>query len=150
MPFVLDASVALAWGLKDEATPYSVAVLASTERERAVVPAIWAPEVANVVLVSERRGRLTVVESVAYLRDLAEMTVDVDDAVPAATWGPVISLARAHGLSAYDASYLELALRRGLPLATQDNRLRAAAAQVGVPIFDPHAERDSTNGQDLT
>lgn len=149
MPFVLDASVALAWGLKDEATPYSVAVLASTDREQATVPAIWASEVANVIVVSERRGRLTVVESAAYLRDLGEMTLIVDDAGPATFWGPVVTIARAHGLTAYDASYLELALRLGLPLATQDNRLRAVATRLGVPIFDPYAA-NSTNGQDAT
>ena len=139
MPFVLDASVTLAWGLKDEATAYSVAVLASTNSERATVPLIWALEVANVVLVSERRGRLTTVQSAAFLADLAGLPITIDNVDPKIAWGAVLTMARAYGLTAYDASYLELALRLGLPLASQDNRLRAVATQLGIPIFAPGA-----------
>ena len=135
--FVLDGSLALAWYFKDEADPYADAVAARLPTARAAVPLIWPLEVANAVLMGERRQRSTEAQAAQWLTYLGCLPIAVDDQTSDRAWGEVLSLARAHGLSAYDAAYLELALRRGLPLATLDDRLKAAASAVGVPAFAP-------------
>jgi predicted nucleic acid-binding protein len=129
--FVLDASLALAWYFKDEADPYADAVAAA----RAAVPLIWPLEVANALLMGERRQRSTEAQAAKWLTYLGFLPIAVDDETNDRAWGEVLSLARAHRLSAYDAAYLELALRRGLPLATLDDKLKAAASAGGVQAF---------------
>ena len=136
MPFVVDASLTLAWCFEDEAGPVADRALQRLERDRAYVPAIWVPEVANVLLVSERRGRLTEAQSARFTSLLADLAIEVEAVDAGRCWGTVLALARRHALSAYDASYLELASRRGLPLATADARLRTAAIAAGVPMLD--------------
>jgi predicted nucleic acid-binding protein len=135
--FVLDASLALAWFFKDEADPYADRVAARLPFARAAVPAIWRLEVANAVLMGERRQRSTEAQAVQWLTYLGSLPIAVDDETNDRAWGAALGLARAHHLSVYDAAYLELALRRGLPLATLDGRLRAAAATAGVATFAP-------------
>jgi predicted nucleic acid-binding protein len=135
--FVLDGSLALAWYFKDEADPYADAVAARFPAARAVVPLIWPLEVANAVLMGERRQRSTEAQAAQWLSFLGSLPIAVDDETSDRAWGEVLSLARAHRLSSYDAAYLELALRRGLPLATLDDKLRAAASALGVPAFAP-------------
>jgi predicted nucleic acid-binding protein len=135
--FVLDGSLALAWYFKDEADPYADAVAARFPAARAAVPVIWPLEVANALLMGERRRRSTEAQAAKWLTYLGLLPITVDDATNDRAWGEVLSLARAHRLSAYDATYLELALRRGLPLATLDEKLKAAASAVGVPTFAP-------------
>ncbi len=135
--FVLDASLALAWYFKDEADPYADAVAARFSTARARVPLIWHLEVANAVLMGERRQRSTEAQAAKWLAYLGALPIVVDDETNDHAWGEMLNLARAHRLSAYDAAYLELALRRGLPLATRDDKLTAAASVVGVPPFAP-------------
>ena len=135
--FVLDGSLALAWYFKDEADPYADAVAARFPAARAAVPPIWPLEVANAVLMGERRQRSTEAQAAKWLTYLGFLPIAVDDETNVRAWGEVLSVARAYRLSAYDAAYLELALRRGLPLATIDDRLRAAASAAGVPAFAP-------------
>jgi predicted nucleic acid-binding protein len=135
--FVLDGSIALAWYFKDEADPYADAVAARFTIARAAVPSIWHLEVANAVLMGERRRRSTEAQAAKWLSYLGSLPIAVDDQTNDRAWGEILSLARAHHLSAYDAAYLELALRRGLPLATLDNRLKAAASALGVLAFAP-------------
>jgi predicted nucleic acid-binding protein len=133
--FVLDGSVALAWCFPDEKAPYPDAVLTSLAATRAMVPSLWHLEIANVLLVSERRNRSTEANTTAWLAFLQALPITVDEETPVRAWREVLTLARAHRLSSYDASYLELALRRGLPLATLDDKLRAAARATGVPLY---------------
>jgi predicted nucleic acid-binding protein len=135
--FVLDGSLALAWFFKDEADAYADAVAARFPSARAAVPLIWPLEVANAVLMGERRRRSTEAQAAKWLTYLGLLPIAVDDETNDRAWGEVLSLARAYRLSAYDAAYLELALRRGLPLATLDDKLRAAASAAGVPAFAP-------------
>jgi predicted nucleic acid-binding protein len=135
--FVLDGSLALAWYFKDEADPYADAVAARFPEVRAAVPVIWPLEVANAVLMGERRRRSAEAQAAKWLAYLGSLPIVVDDETNDRAWGEVLSLARARGLSAYDAAYLELALRRGLPLATLDDKLKAAATAVGVLAFVP-------------
>jgi predicted nucleic acid-binding protein len=134
---VLDGSVTLAWYFKDEADPYADAVATRFPGVQGVVPAIWPLEVANAVLMGERRKRSTEAQATQWLNHLDSLPISVDDETAAHAWGDVLRLARAHRLSAYDAAYLELALRRILPLATLDGPLKTAAKAIGVMEFKP-------------
>lgn len=134
MPFVVDASVALAWCFDDEATPYTEAVLERLRETEAVVPAIWPLEVANVLLVAERHRRITEVQALRFIQLLQTLPITVDNEAPIGALGSVLALGRQCGLSAYDASYLELATRRYLPLAIRDTQLSAAADRIGVGL----------------
>ncbi len=135
MPFVLDASVALAWCFEDEKDASAHRILRRLDDESAVAPNIWFLEVANGLLLAQRRGRLSQAELsqvVGFLRDLPIACHEVNLEL---ALGSVLELGERHELSAYDAAYLDLAMRTGLPLATQDNALRAAAEQVGVSLL---------------
>jgi len=133
--FILDNSVTMVWGFEDEAEPYAEALLDLMPAARAYVPSLWPLEVANALLVGERRKRITPADTAKFLSLLATFPITVDDETTARAWGDTLSLARAHNLSAYDAAYLEVAMRRGLPLATLDEKLKAAAAAVGVSLY---------------
>ena len=103
---------------------------------QAHVPSLWPLEVANALLVGERRNRITPADTARFLAILDAFPITVDDETVAHAWADTLHLARAHNLSSYDASYLELAIRLGLPLAAQDGKLKAAAEAVGVPLFE--------------
>jgi predicted nucleic acid-binding protein len=135
--FVPDCSVTLAWCFPDEKAPYPQAVLDSLAEGRAFVPSLWPLEVGDALLVGERRKRPTQADTAAWLAFLAPLPVTVDDETAARAWSDVLALARTHNLSVYDAAYLELALRRGLPLASLDDRLKSAAKAVGVAEYKP-------------
>ena len=130
--FILDGSVTLIWGFTDEDDDYATAILDEMPGLQAHVPNLWPLEVANALLVGERRGRTTPAH---FLDILGTFPIAVDDGTVARAWVETLHLARAHKLSAYDASYLELAMRLGLPLATLDDKLRSAAEAVGVLLF---------------
>ncbi len=135
--FVLDGSVALAWYFRDEVDAYAMAVLDHLPGARALVPAVWPWEIGNGVLSGERRGRSTEAQAERWLGYLLDLPITVDAGGVADLRGEGLGLARRFGLSTYDAAYLELALRRGLPLATLDRRLREAAAAAGVAAYRP-------------
>lgn len=135
MGFVLDGSITMIWGFEDEADPYAEAILSRMPDLQAHVPSIWPLEVANALLVGERRRRITPADSARFLAILDALPIAVDDETVAHAWADTMHLARAHNLSSYDASYLELAIRLGLPLAAQDGKLKTAAEAVGVPLF---------------
>lgn len=132
--FVLDASLTLSWAFEDESTPFSVTVLKSLETVRAVAPALWPFEVANVLNAAERRGRIGALEQAEFLERLRLLPVEIE--YRPASWlaQQILPLARTYRLSAYDAAYLELAIREGLPLATLDESLRRAASDAGVAL----------------
>ncbi len=135
--FVLDASVALRWFLDNPVPAYANRVKQlMLSGARAVVPALWHLEMANGLVVAERRGILTgrdVDESLIDLEQLSSHSVDSDTALISAR--QALAVARPSGLSAYDAVYLDLARREQLPLATLDEGLRAAASQAGVRLL---------------
>jgi predicted nucleic acid-binding protein len=133
--FVLDGSITMVWGFEDEADEYAEAILGRMPELEAHVPSIWPLEVANALLVGERRRRIMPADTARFLAILAAFPITVDDHTVAQAWADTIHLARTHNLSSYDASYLELAIRLGLPLAAQDGKLNAAAKAVGVPLF---------------
>ena len=133
--FVLDASIAVAWCFEDEADPAADALLDSLKARGAVVPALWPLEVANVLVQAERRGRITMTTVDGRLAAFAALSITVDTTSWRSTGAAALALARLHGLTTYDAAYLELAMRRGLPLATRDKALRRAATAVGVGVL---------------
>jgi predicted nucleic acid-binding protein len=133
---VVDASLALAWCFPDEASDYADAVLVALEGKTMLVPCVWSLEIANALLVGERRQRLneaeikqftTLLESLSLVQDTRAVAKHVHDVLP---------LARTHGLSAYDAAYLELSIRHSAPLATLDAKLQNAAKFAGVTLFE--------------
>ncbi len=135
-PFVVDASITLSWCFEDESSPAADDVLARLETGRAVAPCVWTLEVSNAIRSAQRRGRLTDVETPALVSLLLALPIDIDDPLTLddAT-GRVLQLARSFDLSSYDAAYLDLALRRGVAIASVDERLVAAARTAGVTVL---------------
>lgn len=136
-PFVLDGSMALAWCFPDEKASYPNSVLDALADTTAWVPALWHQEVANALLMGERRRRSTEADTIHWLGFLRALPIGIDDELMNRAWTDCLHLARTHNLSAYDAAYLELALRRGLPIATLDDKLRTAMKAAGVPEYKP-------------
>jgi predicted nucleic acid-binding protein len=138
---VLDASVALSWLLEDTGPgqAYAVAVfdVLGDPGAEALVPVTWGLEVANVVAKSEARGQLLPSRSQAFLSGVSAAPIVCDTETYPKALRETLELARRYRLSAYDASYLELALRSALPLATLDEELRRAAGKAGVKLFRP-------------
>lgn len=132
---VLDASVALAWCFEDELSAVADAVADRLVSESAVVPAIWPIEIANAVVAAGRRGRLTEQDAAEILELLTVLPIEIEATSTRQALGAIATVARHHGLSAYDAAYLELAARLGAPLATLDQRLQAAARSAGVELL---------------
>lgn len=141
MKFVLDASVALQW-LIPQTNPagvdYADAVLTALKESQAVVPSLFALETANVIAKVETKGIVSEADSQRFITLLGQLNIATDSATMTHALGDTLNLARRYKLSAYDASYLELALRMGLPLATLDADLAKAATSAGVPIFGTH------------
>ena len=132
MGFVLDASVAACWAFEDESHPLAELALERLRTEPALVPALWWFELRNVLVVNERRDRLTETVTAAFLRAVARLDIAIDRTPDSAA---VLALARAHRLSVYDAAYLELAQRAAAPLATLNAALARAARDEGVPLI---------------
>lgn len=133
--FVIDNSVVMSWCFKDETNKYTDAILDRLENAAAYVPAVWPLEVGNVLLVAERKKRLSESDSSRFIALLSDLPIIVDQEPPERMFSEILNLAREHNLSSYDASYLDLAIRKGLPLATKDNDLISAAKRCGVPIL---------------
>jgi predicted nucleic acid-binding protein len=131
MPFVLDASVPACWAFQDEQDVRADAAYVRIKTEEAVVPSLWWFEIRNILVVNERRKRITESDTGVFLRDLAGLRIRIDREPQE---GAVLRLARTHRLSVYDASYLELALREAIPLATLDDELAAAAVAEGTGL----------------
>lgn len=129
---VLDCSVAVSWCFEDEAAPETDALLERVRDEGAFVPAIWYLELGNVLIQAERRNRLSVADIATRLELFGALPITIDDERPDRTLQAVLTLARAERLTTYDAAYLELAMRRGLPLASKDQDLVEAARRCGV------------------
>jgi predicted nucleic acid-binding protein len=132
---VIDSSMALTWCFEDEASAQSDAIFERVRDDGAVVPALWHLELANVLLQAEKRGRIAHRDVATRLKLISELPITTDHETPMRAWREVIALARTENLTTYDAAYLELAIRRDLPLSTNDDALIAAARRVGVTIL---------------
>jgi len=132
---VIDASVALAWCFPDERTDLTSRVLDELRQRRGIVPGIWPLEVTNAILAGQRRKRVIEADVSRFFALLSQLSLAVDVRTAQESFANIVPLARAHGLSAYDTSYLELAMREGCTLATLDAKLRKAAKASGVAVF---------------
>lgn len=132
MAFVLDSSVALAWLLQDEANERTDALADRLEQEDAHVPPIWQLEVGNALMTAFRRKRISGGDFERCISVLSALPIEVDTTAGLAG---VLSIAQRFGLTSYDAAYLELAQRRGLPLATLDEKLRQACKALKVAVL---------------
>jgi len=134
---VPDSSITLTWCFEDEATAWSDSVLAQLKAgDEAIVPAHWPAEVANALLIGIRRGRVGRERVNRFFEDLRALPIRVDPASAEGAFGPAFALAEQFGLTVYDAAYLELAIRHGIPLATRDDDLRRAARAARVPLLE--------------
>jgi len=133
--FILDASVTMTWLFKEETTPQSAALLARLEVEAVLVPALWYLELANVMALAEKKRRITPADTAAFISELGQLDIQVDAESTARTFTHLLPLCRDHGLTAYDAVYLDLALLRHLPLATLDQALCKAARKLDVKLL---------------
>jgi len=134
MDFVLDASVAAAWVLDDEQNDLADQVIDSLAFKTAAAPHLWALEVANILTVCERRGRIDAAKRKLMAEALRDLGVMEQPQPQETVFGAIMDLAAKHSLSSYDASYLELAMRLGVPLATLDKPLQKAAEAEGVVV----------------
>lgn len=141
--FVLDCSVAISWCLVDEDDDYANAVLALMPDAEAFVPEIFTLEIANTLLVAERRNRMTSTQTVSAINLIQSLPISIDSQTSAKALGATITLGREQELASYDAAYLELAIRLGLPLVTLDERLTKAATRCSVLLFNPEAAREN-------
>ncbi len=130
--FVVDCSMAMAWLFHHEATPKTADLLNRLATETALVPAWWFIEITNELAMAERNGRITPAQSDAFIADLGKLGIERDYEAPDRAFTYLLALCRAHRLTSYDAIYLDLALRRNLPLATLDEDLRKTAKKLGV------------------
>src|SRR5512141_2736684 len=126
MAFVLDASITACWAFQDEDHPDARLAFLAMRTQEALVPCLWWFEVRNILVVNERRRRITESDTAAFLLNLSRLRVRLDRPPEG---DAVLRLARTHRLAVNDAAYLELAKREGLPLATLDTDLRRAAAE---------------------
>ena len=134
--FVVNASVGFSWVYQNQATPETDKLLGEVAAgSTAVVPAFWFLEVANILLMAQRRGKLTVALKKTALTTLENLNLIVDDEGQRAAFHKTSDLAEKHGLTIYDAAYLEVALRRKIPISTRDEALKRAAKQCGVKVL---------------
>jgi len=133
--FVVDNSVVMAWCFEDEDGDYASGILERLVDGEALVPGVWPLEVANVLLVAERNRRLGEADSTRFVSLLSQLPIVVETEAPQRVMAEILALAREHKLSSYDASYLDLAMRSGLPIATLDSSLKRAASKCQVTLI---------------
>ncbi len=133
--FILDCSIAAAWCFEDEASEATDSLLERVRDHGAVVPSLWLLEITNVLLQAERRNRITTSGATTRLELLRILPISVEHTSQNEIFNSVITLARVEGLTSYDAAYLELAIRQGLPLATRDKKLVQAANNANIEVL---------------
>jgi predicted nucleic acid-binding protein len=138
--FILDCSISASWCLKDESNDQANKILDRLGEDEALVPSIWPVEMANVLVVAERKGRISAADAGRAVEILLSLPIQAEKG-DLENLSAIRLLAREHKLSAYDACYLELAQRTGLPIATLDHALQAAAGKCRVTLFSPREGR---------
>lgn len=132
--FIVDCSLAMTWLFQDEATPRTAKLMQRLDAETALVPALFFLEVANVLAVAQRQGRIAPAQADQFVAEFSKLQFEVDAEAPQRAIDRLLPLCRQHQLTSYDATYLELAIRRQTPLATIDEPLRKAAKKSGVEL----------------
>lgn len=134
-PYVVDASVAMAWCFLDEATTATRTLYQELSKATLTVPAWWTIELSNVLYLAEKKGRIPTDRVAEFILFVNGLQLEIDSLPPEHAFSHLLPLCRSHGLTSYDAIYLELAERRNLPLATLDEPLRKAAKKMGVKLL---------------
>jgi predicted nucleic acid-binding protein len=134
---VLDVGIPESWLLTHQGNLYTSEVMTRVGRDGAIVPATWPVQLAGVARASEARGQKSGPEVDRFFAQLCHFPIRIDDETSVRAWSDTLNLSRSRRVSVFDAAYLELALRFGLPLATVSRTLRRAAAAAGVPLFTP-------------
>jgi predicted nucleic acid-binding protein len=135
--FILDCSIVMSWCFKDESSNYADNIFEYLRNQMdAWVPALWSLEVSNALWIGERRGRITEANMLFFLDQLSYLPVRVEHHSHAHCFSAILNLSRAHNISSYDAAYLDLAIRKGLPLATLDQKLKTAAQNAKVEVYN--------------
>ena len=132
---IIDCSITMAWCFADEATVETARVQDRLIAEAAVVPSHWFLEVVNVLAMAEQRKRIAAADASNFLHLLAALDIQTDHETSARAFDHLPPLCRSHGLRSYDAAYLDLAVRRRLPLASLDDDLRQAAITLGIQVL---------------
>ncbi len=135
MSFILDSSITLSWCFSDEATPLTNSLLTKVEKDKAYVPNLWPLEVSNVLVMAERKKRINYAQIIEFIALLNDLNIEIDHHTSNIAFHEILSLAHSERLTTYDAAYLELAMRMGLPLATKDKQLQDIASRSGVVIL---------------
>ncbi len=135
MKIIADISVVLSWLFEEEQTKDALEVLRRIEKDEMLVPPLWWSELENGILMGERRGRKSPVETAAFLKLVRSLTIHTDDAPPHRVSDDILQIGRDHQLTAYDATYVELAVRQGVPLATFDVAIRKRAPILGIKLL---------------
>lgn len=139
---VIDASVALAWCFPDEVSEYADGILVALEGHAILVPGLWSVEITNAVVVAERRKRIKQPEIRRFVELLDGLTVVMDSQSVTESMSNILPIAREYGLSAYDAAYVDVAVRHGAPLATLDSKLQKASQKAGIEILKAGVTRE--------
>jgi predicted nucleic acid-binding protein len=134
--FIVDASVSLTWCFADEWTNEAEALLDRAKAEAVLVPSIWPMEMANMLVMALRRNRIEQRDLEMAIMLLERLEIEVDPEAATRAFAEIVALARQFRLTSYDAAYLDLALREGLPLATRDTHLASAARRAGVEVIE--------------
>lgn len=133
--FVVDSSVALAWCFHEEATPATIALFHRMADDIALVPSWWFLELSNVLVLGEKKRRITPAEITEFIEIVDRFNLEIDNEGPGRAFTHLLPSCRTYNLTSYDALYLDLAIRRQLPLATLDKDLRTAAKKLGVKLL---------------
>ncbi len=135
MSFVLDSSITVSWCFSDEATPLTKSLLKKVEEDTAYVPNLWPLELGNVLVMAEKRKRINYAQIIEFISLLNDLNIEIDNQTCNKAFHEILSLAYSENLTTYDAAYLELAMRLGLPLATKDKQLCETASRLGVVLL---------------
>lgn len=133
--FILDCSMTMAWCFEDETSEYSEKTLNALSESIAWVPALWPIEVANSLIIATRKKRISYVKAIAFKQHVDIFSISIDNYLISNPIELIFDLAKETGLTAYDAVYLELAIRKNLPLATLDSELKKSAQKIGLPLY---------------
>jgi predicted nucleic acid-binding protein len=133
--FVMDCSIAAAWCFEDEASEITDSLLERVRDHGALVPSLWLLEITNVLLQAERKNRISASDATTRLQLLRILPISIEHSTQTEVFNSVLTLARSEGLASYDATYLELAIRQGLPLATLDKKLAQAAKNANLNVL---------------
>ncbi|MGD0466340.1 MAG: type II toxin-antitoxin system VapC family toxin [Gammaproteobacteria bacterium] len=135
MGIILDASITLSWCFHDEQTPLTSKILEQLQTKTAFVPNIWPLEIGNILILATRHKRIHYADAIQFIELLNKLNIEVDNETTYKAFQEILALAHSEKLTTYDAAYIELAMRKGAPLASKDRELCKVAERLGIQIY---------------